>query len=113
MIEVMGAMVIFSVGVLMILSMTTSLAARFQSNTLRTNLAIVGQGKLDSIAVLDYDSVSVGEATHQFVLNNQAYTCTMTTSQPDPVSRMVQVSLDPTDGTGPVFDGTVYVARVW
>ena len=106
-------MVIFSVGVLMITSMTTSLSARFQSNTLRTHLTIVGQERLDSIAVLEYDSVSVGSAMDTLTISHETYTCTMTVTQTDPVSRMVQVSLDPLDGTGPLFDGTVYVVRVW
>jgi hypothetical protein len=106
-------MVIFSVGVLMIMSLTTSLSSRFQSNTLRTTLSIVGQGRLDSIAALEYDSVSVGSAMDTLNVSNETYTCTMTVTQTDPVSRTVQVSLDPLDGTGPRFDGTVYVARIW
>jgi prepilin-type N-terminal cleavage/methylation domain-containing protein len=112
-IEVLGAMVIFSVGVLMIMSMTTSLSSRFRSNTLRTNIAIVGQVRLDSIAALQYDSVAVGSAVDTLTISNETYTCTMTITQTDPVSRTVQVSLDPLDGTGPRFDGTVYVVRVW
>jgi beta-xylosidase len=106
-------MMIFSVGVLMIMSMTTSLSSRFQSNTLRTNLSIVGQTRLDSIAALDFDSVSVGSVADSITVSNEAYWCTITVTQTDPVSRTVQVSLDPADGTGPLFDGTVYVSRIW
>lgn len=112
-IEVLGAMVIFSVGVLMITSMTTSLSGRFQSNTLRTNLSIVGQGRLDSISAVEYDSVSVGTSSGTLTISNEPYTCTMTVTQTDPVSRTVQVFLSPVDGSGPLFNGTVYVARRW
>ena len=112
-IEVMGAMVIFSIGVLMVMNMTTSLTNRYQSNTLRTNLSIVGQGRLDSIGALEYESVSVGNVMDTLTVSNETYTCTIAVSQTDPVSRTVEVSLAPLDGIGPRFDGTVYVVRVW
>ena len=112
-IEVMGAMGIFSFGVLMVMSMTTSLSGRYQANTLTTNISIAGQTRLDSLAVLEYEDVSVGVVSDTMTISNELYTCTITVTQTDPVSRTVQVSLDPSDGVGPVFDGTTYVARVW
>ena len=95
------------------MSMTTSLSGRYQANTLTTNISIAGQTRLDSLAVLEYEDVSVGVVSDTMTISNELYTCTITVTQTDPVSRTVQVSLDPSDGVGPVFDGTTYVARVW
>jgi len=110
-IEVLGALIVFSVGVLMVMSMTSSLNTLYHVNSVRTNLAIVGQQRLDSIAALEYDSVSVGSVADTMTISNEAYTCTMTVTQTVPTGRTVQVSLVPTDGLGPAFEGTVYIVR--
>jgi len=112
-IEVIGALMVFSVGVLMVMSMTSSLTTRFHVNTVRTNLAIVGQQRLDSIAALPYDSVSVGNAADTLTISNESYTCTIVVTQTRPTGRTVEVALSPSDGTGPLFEGTVYVVRNW
>jgi Tfp pilus assembly protein PilV len=108
-----GALVVFSMGVLMVASMTSSLSQRFRDSSMRTAVAIVGQQRLDSLAILDYDSLSVGTTTNTIPVLNEVYGYTIRVTQENVVTREVQVELDPSDGSGPRFDGIVYVGRSW
>ena len=58
-IEVIGALVIFSVGVLMVVSLTGTLSLRMESAAIRSELSVMGQERLDSLEVMDYDALAV------------------------------------------------------
>ena len=60
MIEVIGALVIFSAGVLMVMSLTGTLSLRMERAAIRSELAVRGQERLDSLEILDYSALTVG-----------------------------------------------------
>ena len=59
-IEVIGALVIFSAGVLMVMSLTGTLSLRMERAAIRSELAVRGQERLDSLEILDYSALTVG-----------------------------------------------------
>jgi prepilin-type N-terminal cleavage/methylation domain-containing protein len=112
-IEVLGALVVFSVGVLMVTSMTSSLSERMRYASLRTAVTIVGQERLDSLALVDYDSASPGVTTGRMTVLGEAYDCRIAVSQDGVVTRRVRIDLDPVDGSGPTFEGVTVLGRSW
>jgi prepilin-type N-terminal cleavage/methylation domain-containing protein len=112
-IEVMGALVVFSVAVLMATSLTTSLAARMRYSAMRSEITSHAQSGLDSIAILPYDSVDVGSVEETLVIQGSTYRKTLTVLQIEPRVREVQVSLAPLAPPGPQYQVVTYVVAPW
>jgi prepilin-type N-terminal cleavage/methylation domain-containing protein len=112
-IEVLGALVVFSLAVLMATSLTSALALQMRYSSIRSELASRAQNRLDSLAILPYDSVDVGSIADTLLIQGSAYRNTLTILQLEPRVREVQVSLAPLSPPGPQFRVVTYVVAPW
>ncbi len=112
-IEVIGALVMFSLGVLWVMGLTTTLSARMDRAALRSELAVVGQERLDSLGLVAYTSLTVGTTTSSSSIRGETYTWSVTVSDSTAVLLHVDVSGTPSSGSGPSFSGATFVARSW
>ena len=62
-IEVIGALVIFSMGVLMVMGLGGTLSLQMERASLRSELALVGQERLDSLELVNYTALTLGTTT--------------------------------------------------
>ena len=72
-IEVIGALVIFSMGVLMIMNSANILSVTMGRAALRSELAVLGQERLDSLELVDYSALTLGETTSTSSIRGQTY----------------------------------------
>jgi len=112
-IEVVGALIIFSVGVLMVIRLTGTLSVQMERAALRSEVSVAGQVKLDSLDVLPFDSLTPGSTADTLAFRGRTYVCTITVQDVTAVLRQVDVALIAADSLGPGFAGTVYAARAW
>jgi hypothetical protein len=112
-IEVLAALVVFSVAVLLATSLTSALAVQMRYSAVRSEIASHAQSWLDSIAILPYDSVPVGTVSDTMVVQGSAYSANLTVLQLQPRIREVQVSLAPVSPPGPQYRIVTYVVAPW
>lgn len=112
-IEVVAALVIFSIGVLMVMNLTGTLSLQMRRAAVRSEVAVTGQERLDSMQALDFDSLTVGTTQSSVVIRGRSYLWTVTVSQLNRVLRQAEVTLSPADSLGPRFSGMTYVAENW
>ena len=112
-IEVIGALVIFSMGVLMVMGLGGTLSLQMERAALRSELALVGQERLDSLELVDYTALTVGTTTSSTSIRGETYTWSVTVSDSTAVVRHIAVSSVPSSGSGPSFKGSAFVDRVW
>ncbi len=112
-IEVIGALVIFSMGVLGVVLLTNTLSVQMERAALRSELAVVGQERLDSPELLDYANLTVGTTTSSASIRGETYTWSVTVSDSAVVIRHVAVTGIPYSGSGPSFSGSAFVDRSW
>ena len=112
-IEVIGALVVFSMGVLMVMGLTGTLSVQMERAALRSELAVVGQERLDSLELVPYGGLTVGTTTSSGSIRGETYTWSVVISDSTAVLRHVDVSGMPSSGSGPFFSGATFVARSW
>ncbi len=112
-IEVIGALVIFSLGVLGVMQLSVTLSVRMERAALRSELAVVGQERLDSLELVDYPNLTVGTTTSSASIRGETYTWSVTVSDSTAILRHVAVSGIPWSGSGPSFSGSTFVDRSW
>ena len=112
-IEVIGALVIFSLGVLGVMGLGGRLSLTMERAALRSELALGGQERLDSLELVDYVDLTVGTTTSSTSIRGETYTWSVTVSDSTAVFRHVAVSGVPLSGSGPSFKGSAFVVRVW
>lgn len=112
-IEVMGALVVFSLGILMILGLTGVLNTQMDYASLRGRVAIMAQNRLDSLHVVPYDSLSPGLTTDQVVLNGKRYDRAHRILQVSALVKELEVTVEPADGKGPHATASGFVSRPW
>lgn len=112
-IEVVGALVVFSLGVLMVISLTGTLSVQMDRAAVRSELSIRGQERLDSMELLEYDSLTVGASFATTEIRGATFYWFVTISDSTALLRHIRVTLNPVSGTGPFFTGTTFVNRSW
>ncbi len=112
-IEVIGALVIFSMGVLSVILLGGTLSVRMELAALRSELAVAGQERLDSLELVDYPNLTVGTSTSSASIRGETYTWSVTVSDSTAILRHVAVSAIPWSGSGPSFSGSAFVDRSW
>jgi len=112
-IEVIGALVVFSMGVLAVISLTGTLSQTMENAALRSELAVAGQERLDSLELVDYTNFTVGTTTSSASIRGETYTWTITVSDSTALVRHVAVTAVPSSGSGPSFSGATFVDRSW
>ncbi len=112
-IEVIGALVIFSLGVLGVMGLGASLSLQMERAALRSELALVGQERVDSLELVNYAALTVGTTTSSASIRGETYTWSVTVSDSTALLRHVAVSGVPSSGSGPSFKGSAFVDRAW
>ena len=112
-IEVIGALVIFSIGVLAVIGLGGTLTLQMERSALRSELALVGQERLDSLELVDYTNLTVGTTTSSTSIRGETYTWSVTVSDSTALIRHVAVTGIPSSGSGPSFSGSAFVDRPW
>jgi prepilin-type N-terminal cleavage/methylation domain-containing protein len=112
-IEVIGALVIFSVGVLMVIQMSGALAYRMRYAGARSTLVVYGNERLDSLEAEPFSTVSAGTTVTALTVEGAAYQSTVTVTTVTPVLKRIQVTVAPVAGSGPTYTTTSYRSAVW
>ena len=112
-IEVIGALVIFSIGVLAVIGLGATLTLQMERAALRSELALVGQERLDSLELVNYTALTLGTTTTSTSIRGETYTWSVTVSDSTALLRHVAVSGVPSSGSGPSFKGSAFVDRAW
>lgn len=112
-IEVIGSILIFSVGVVMVLQITSALSRRTEYAAQNSIISVMGQQRLDSLAVVAYTSVGVGTTTDSVTVRGVRYQRRLVVSQFSPLVRKADFSLIPTSGSWPTFDASTFVRDSW
>ncbi len=112
-IEVIGALVIFSMGVLTLVLLGGTLSVQMEGAALRSELAVVGQARLDSLELVDYTDLTVGATSSSASIRGETYTWKVIVSDSTALVRHVAVTGTPSSGSGPSFSGSAFVDRTW
>ncbi len=120
-IEVIGALVIFSVGVLMVMNLTGTLSLRMERAAIRSELSVRGQERLDSLEFLDYNAILPPEcilplpctAFATTEVRGSSFYWLVTVTDSTALARHAKVWLLPSSGSGPSFTGSTFVTRSW
>lgn len=112
-IEVIGALVIFSLGVLMVIQVSGALGTQMRYAGTRSELVVHAAQLLDSLAAEPFASVAVGTTLDTLAVQGVAYECTLQVVSVSPVLKQVDVSLAALEGGGPAHAVTSYVSAVW
>ncbi len=112
-IEVIGALLIFSTGVLMVINYAGTLSLQMERAALKSELAVVGQERLDSLELVSYGALTVGTTTSSMSIRGETYSWSITVNDSTALIRHAQVTATPASGSGPSFSGSTFAVRSW
>jgi prepilin-type N-terminal cleavage/methylation domain-containing protein len=113
-IEVVAALVIFSLGVLMVIRLTTTLERQMRYSATDSELVVRAEESLDSLDALDFDSVTAGTTTVGLTVQGTSYHRTVAITSVTGVLYRIDVTLSPvTAGAGPTYSAISYRAATW
>jgi prepilin-type N-terminal cleavage/methylation domain-containing protein len=112
-IEVLGALVIFSVGVLMVMRAGSSLTTRMRYSGARSELVVLANAQLDSVEATPFDSLTGGTVQDTLSVQGWSYERTVTVTLLTPVLGRVEVAFVPVDSVGPSHAVTSYTSAAW
>ena len=112
-IEVLGALLIFSGGVIMVLKVTSALSYRMEYLAVKSVVNVQGQEQMDSLMVLPYASLPVGVSAGSDTVRGITYVRQLTITQKSPLLRRLQLSLDPASGSWPSYGDSTWVRDPW
>jgi Tfp pilus assembly protein PilV len=112
-IEVIGALVIFSVGVLMVMQVGGALTTQTRYAGTRSELVVLANERLDSIAALPLASITTGTTDDTVAVQGWSYQRVVTITVLTPVLARIDVTLARVDGAGPAYSVTSYTSDVW
>lgn len=112
-IEVIGALVIFAVGILMIMQVSGALTTQMRYAGIRSEIVALAAERVDSIESAPFDSVDAGTVQDTVTVQGWSYLRTVTVTSVTPVLARIEVELVRTDGLGPSHAVTSYTSDVW
>ena len=112
-IEVMGALVIFSLGVLMVLQVSGALGTQMRLAGARSELAILVGERLDSLSALPVGSLTPGTTVDTVTAEGLDFEQTVIITSVTAVLAKIDVSLVPVAGAGPSNSATAYASAPW
>ncbi len=113
-IEVIGALVIFSVGVLMVLSLAGSLSRQMNWAAVTSELVVRAQERLDSLEALPFSSLTPGSTDETLRIRGDAYARTVSVTSVTGLMYRLDVSIAPEDGAdGPSYSVASYKVSAW
>ena len=112
-IEVIGALVIFSVGVLMVMQVSGALGIQMHYAGARSEIVVLANERLDSLEAAPLASLSAGTVQDTLTVQGLPYERTVTITSITPVLAKIEVSLVSIDGDGPSHSVTSYTSAAW
>ena len=112
-IEVVGALVIFSVGVLMVMRVGGALTTQMRYAGARSEIAVLTNEQLDSISATPFDSIIAGTSVDTVNVQGWTYQRTVTITSITPVLARIEVALAAVDSAGPAHSVTSYTSTAW
>ena len=112
-IEVLAALVIFSLGVLMVWNLTGAVSLQLNRAGLRSQVAVTLRNRMDSLQLVPYDSLIIGTVADTLVLNGRVYDRSHRILQPSPLVKEIEVTMEASDGDGPDLSVSRFVTFPW
>jgi prepilin-type N-terminal cleavage/methylation domain-containing protein len=113
-IEVIGALLIFSMGVLMVVQVSGALGFRMRYAGARSEIVVLANERLDSLAAEAFAALSSGTALDTLDAEGMTFASTVTVSSVTPLLKRVDVAIAPLNGgDGPSHSVTGYVSEAW
>ncbi len=112
-IEVMGALVVFSMGVLLVLSLSGALSTQVRQSVMRSSVMVEVQQALDSMGGQPFGSLTVGNEQDTLWIRGSLYGRTKSVTQTHPITLTVSVTLEPLMETGPSHTASTFVLQSW
>jgi prepilin-type N-terminal cleavage/methylation domain-containing protein len=113
-IEVVGALVIFSMGVLMVIQVSGGLGFRMRYAGARSEIVVLANERLDSLAAEPFASLAPGTTQLDFSIEGMSFRRSVTITSMTPVLKRIDVSIAPIGGSeGPTHAVTTYASAVW
>jgi Tfp pilus assembly protein PilV len=112
-IEVIGALVIFSVGVLMVMQVSGALGTQMRYAGARSELAVLAGERLDSLGALPLGSLTPGTTVDTLAAAGSDYEWTVVITPVTAVLTKIDVSLVAIGGSGPSHSVTSYTSAPW
>jgi prepilin-type N-terminal cleavage/methylation domain-containing protein len=114
-IEVLAAMIIFSAGLVMMLSLTEALGDSLEHSAINTLVTARGQQTMDSLGGVAYSSLTVQTRTDTLTFRSVRYSRAQIVTQYSPLVKKIVVTITPLSGsgTGPDYNATSYLADSW
>jgi Tfp pilus assembly protein PilV len=113
-IEVVGALLIFSAGVLMVLQVSGAMGFRMRYAGARSEIVVLANERLDSLAAEPFASLVAGTTQLDFSLEGMSFRRSVTITSMTPVLKRIDVSITPLAGVrGPSHAVTSYASADW
>lgn len=113
-IEVMGALIIFSLGVLMTLNLTDSMSEQLARAAIRSEIMARARTSLDSLEAEGFGGVALGSVQRDITVRGRSYRETLQVSSFSPLVIQIIVAVDPVSGArGPSHSLTSYLSGDW
>jgi Tfp pilus assembly protein PilV len=113
-IEVVGALLIFSVGVLMVIQVSGALGTRMRYAGARSEIVVLANERLDSLAAEPFASLAPGTTTSTIAAEGMTFQRSVTITSVTPLLKRIDVSIVPTaGGSGPSHAVTSYSSAAW
>ena len=116
-IEVVGALLIFVMGVLIVMRLSAASSTQLQYSGVASELVVIAHEQIDSLAATPFDSLEAKTEENDFKVGAAEieYTKTVTVSLLNPLLYQidVDVSLKDTLAWGPSYSVTTYSAGAW
>jgi Tfp pilus assembly protein PilV len=110
---VVGALVIFSAGILGIMRVGSSLTTQLRYSGARSEIVVLANERLDSIESMPFDSITSGTTQDTMTVQGWTYECTVIITDLTPVLARIEVTIERTDSIGPSHGVTSYTSSVW
>lgn len=109
----MGALLIFSMGVLMVLQLSAALGIQIRYAAVQSEIVVLANERLDSLEATPFDSLSIGTAADTTAVEGFSYEREAVISEITPVLYMIVVTLTPLNDAAPSYSATSYMSAVW
>lgn len=112
-IEVIGALVIFAVGVLMVIQTSGALSNQMRHAARTSEIVVRAHEWLDSLEALPHSSLAPGTRTDTVVVGGIAYRRQAVLSRRTAVLMDITVTLEPVEGDAPSYTASSHAAAYW
>ncbi|MGE0158468.1 MAG: hypothetical protein AB7T31_03595 [Gemmatimonadales bacterium] len=113
-IEVVGALLIFSMGVLMVIQVSGALGTRMRYAGARSEIVVLANERLDSLAAEPFTSLAAGTTTGTISAEGMTFQRSVTITSVTPLLKRIDVTIAPVaGGAGPTHTVTSYASTAW